>query len=53
MQKAELQKNADTKRAEADAAYEIQKEEQRKTIEVTAANANIAKEERLVLLKTA
>lgn len=27
------------------------KEEQRKTIEVTAANANIAKEERLVLLK--
>lgn len=51
MQKAELQKNADSKRAEADAAYEIQKEEQRKTIEVTAANANIAKEERLVLLK--
>ena len=50
-QKAELQKNADSKRAEADAAYEIQKEEQRKTIEVTAANANIAKEERLVLLK--
>ena len=49
MQKAELQKNADSKRA--DAAYEIQKEEQRKTIEVTAANANIAKEERLVLLK--
>ena len=30
---------------------DIQKEEQRKTIEVTAANANIAKEERLVLLK--
>mgnify|MGYP002999584149 CR=1 FL=1 len=50
-QKAELQKNADSKRAEADAAYEIQKEEQRKTIEITAANANIAKEERLVLLK--
>ena len=51
IQKAGLQKEADTKRAEADAAYEIQKEEQRKTIEVTAANANIAKEERNVLLK--
>ena len=30
----------------ADAAYEIQKEEQRKTIEVTTANADIAKQER-------
>ena len=51
IRKAELQKDSDSKKAEADAAYEIQKEEQRKTIEVTAANANIAKEERLVLLK--
>ena len=53
MQKAELQKNADSKRAEADAAYEIQKEEQRKTIEVTAANANIAKRGTSGALKTA
>ena len=30
-----LQQEADTKKAMADAAYEIQKEEQRKTIEVT------------------
>lgn len=49
--KAEAEKEIAVAKAEADAAYEIQKEEQRKTIEVTAANANIAKEERLVLLK--
>ena len=47
------EKNADSKRAEADAAYEIQKEEQRKTIEVTAANANIAKRGTSGALKTA
>ena len=37
--------------AMADAAYEIQKEEQRKTIEVTTANADIAKQEREIELK--
>lgn len=51
IKKAELKKNADVKQAEADAAYEIQKEEQRKTIEVTSADANIAKQEREILLK--
>ena len=35
----------------ADAAYEIQKEEQRKTIEATTANADIAKQEREIELK--
>ncbi len=35
----------------ADAAYEIQKEEQRKTIEVTTANADIARQEREIELK--
>ena len=49
--KSELQIEADTKKAEADAAYEIQKEEQRKTIEITTANANIAKQEREIELK--
>ena len=39
------------KKAMADAAYEIQKEEQRKTIEVTTANADIAKQEREIELK--
>ena len=47
----ELQQEADTKKAMADAAYEIQKEEQRKTIEVTTANADIAKQEREIELK--
>ena len=35
----------------ADAAYEIQKEEQRKTIEITTANADIARQEREIELK--
>lgn len=52
IRKAELKKDADIKQAEADAAYEIQKEEQRKTIEITSANANIAKQEREIELKT-
>lgn len=51
IRKAELKKAADIKQAEADAAYEIQKEEQRKTIEITTANANIAKQEKEILLK--
>ncbi|MGN0298671.1 MAG: SPFH domain-containing protein [Lachnospiraceae bacterium] len=51
IRKAELKKEADIKQAEADAAYEIQKEEQRKTIEITTANANIAKQEKEILLK--
>lgn len=51
IQKAELKREADVKRAEADAAYKIQEEEQRKTVEVTTANANIAKQEKEILLK--
>lgn len=51
IKKSELQREADTKKAMADAAYEIQKEEQRKTIEVTTANADIAKQEREIELK--
>lgn len=51
IKKSELQMEADTKRAMADAAYEIQREEQRKTIEITTANANIAKQEREIELK--
>ena len=48
---AELKKISDAKKAEADAAYQIQQEEQRKTIEITTANANIAKQEKEILLK--
>jgi len=51
IQKAELKREADIKRAEADAAYRIQEEEQRKTVEITTANANIAKQEKEILLK--
>lgn len=51
IKKAELKKEADTRQAEADAAYEIQKEAQRKTIEVATEDANIAKQERVVKLR--
>ncbi len=51
IQRAELKREADIKRAEADAAYKIQEEEQRKTVEITTANANIAKQEKEILLK--
>ena len=46
MQQAEIQVLADTKKAEADAAYSIQQENQRKTIEVTRTNADIARREK-------
>ncbi|MBR3447554.1 MAG: flotillin family protein [Oscillospiraceae bacterium] len=51
IRQTELKKDADTQLAIADAAYEIQKEEQRRTIEVTRANANIAASEKDVELK--
>lgn len=52
LQKAELKKLEDTKKAEADAAYSIQQQQQqRKTIEVATAEASIAKQEKEVILK--
>lgn len=51
IKQAELKKESDAKKAEADAAYQIQQEEQRKTIEITTANANIAKQEKEIMLK--
>ncbi len=51
IKKSELQQESDTKQAMADAAYEIQKEEQRKTLEITTANADIARQEREIELK--
>ncbi len=51
IKKAELKKVSDVKKAEADAAYTIQEQEQRKTVEITTANANIAKQEKEILLK--
>lgn len=51
LQKAELKKIEDTKKAEADAAYSIQEQEQRKTIEIATAEASIAKQEKEITLK--
>ena len=51
IQKAELKKQADIKAAEAEAAKGIQAEEQRKTLEITTANANLAKQEKEIELK--
>ena len=51
IKKAELKKEADIKDAEADAAYRIQEEEQRRTIEITTANANLARQEKELELK--
>lgn len=50
IKQAELKKLADSRQAEADAAYDIQKQEQRKEIEVAAANADIARKEREVVV---
>lgn len=50
LQKADLKKQADTQKAIAEAAFKIQAEEQRKTIEVKFADANIAKQEKDVEL---
>lgn len=50
IRQAELKALADVKRAEADAAYRIQEEEQRKQIEITTANANIAQKEKAIEL---
>lgn len=51
IKQAELKILEDTKQAEADAAYEIQQQMQRKTIEIESANANIAKQDKEVELK--
>ena len=51
IRKAELKLIADTKNAEADAAYRIQEQEQQKSIETATVNAQIAKAERDAELK--
>lgn len=51
IEKANLKKQSDIKQAEADAAYQIQQQEQRKTIEVTSTSADIAKREKEVELQ--
>ena len=51
IQQAELKLESDRKIAMADAAYEIQKQEQQKTIQTATVNAQIAKAEREAELK--
>ena len=51
IQKAELQKQADTKQAEADAAKQIEAENQRREQEIATANANLARQEKEIELK--
>ncbi len=51
IRRSELKKEADVKQAEADAAYKIQEQEQRKSIEISTAEANIAKQEKEIQLK--
>ncbi len=51
IKRSELKREADIKQAEADAAYKIQEEEQRKSIEITTANANLARQEKEIELK--
>lgn len=51
IKQAELKKESDIKKAEANAATDIEAENQRKTIEVNRANADIARQEREIELK--
>lgn len=51
IRKAELQKQADTEQAKADAAKKIEAENQRKAEEIATANANLARQEKEIELK--
>ena len=51
IQKAEMQRQADTEQAKADAAKQIEAENQRKMHEIAVANANLAKQEKEIELK--
>ena len=51
IRKAELQKQADTEQAKADAAMHIEAENQRREQEIATANANLARQEKEIELK--
>lgn len=51
IKRSELKILEDRKKAEADAAYKIQEEEQRKTVEAKEAEANIVRQEKAIQLK--
>jgi flotillin len=50
IRKADLKRASDTKQAEADAAYEIQKQEQQKTVNIKTVDAEIEKTKRAQVL---
>ena len=51
VKRSEYKREQDARRAEADAAYAIQEQEQRRTIETASVNADIARREREVELR--
>ena len=51
IQKAEMQKQADTEQAKADAAKQIEAENQRREQEIATANANLARQEKEIELQ--
>ncbi|MBP3664179.1 MAG: flotillin family protein, partial [Tyzzerella sp.] len=51
VKKAEMQKQADTEQAKADAAKQIEAENQRREQEIATANANLARQEKEIELK--
>lgn len=51
VQKAEMQKQADTEQAKADAAKQIEAENQRREQEIATANANLARQEKEIELQ--
>lgn len=51
IKKAELQKDAETKKASADIAYSIQEQNERKSVEIAKADADLAKQEKAVEIK--
>lgn len=51
LKKADLQIKEDAKRAEADAVYKIQEEQQRKTLETVKAEADIKRQEKAIEVK--
>ena len=51
LKKADLRMKEDAKKAQADAAYEIEQEQQRKTLETVQAEANIIRQEKAIEIK--
>lgn len=51
LKQAELKMRQDTENAKADIAYSIEEEQQRKTLEVAMADANITKQEKAIEIK--